>query len=100
MQICTVKKQGIGLCSDRLRSIFWNVNDHSCVLRIVEWYENLESKIQLHYIIWVYLRTGYIYNIEVFYFSSQYNFKAFQVFVLWVRIKIVHSHKKEIWLER
>ena len=56
------------------------------ILRIVEWYENLESKIQLHRIIWVYLRTGYIYNVEVFYFSSQYNFKAFQVFVLWVRI--------------
>ena len=100
IQICTVKKQGIGLRSDRPRSFFWNVNNHSCVLRIVEWYENLESKIQLHCIIWVYLRTGYIYNIEVFYFSSQYNFKAFQVFVLWVQIKIVHSHKKEVLLER
>ena len=99
-QICTVKKQGIGLCSDRPRSFFWNVNNHSCVLRIVEWYENLESKIQLHCIIWVYLRTGYIYNIEVFYFSSQYNFKAFQVFVLWLRMKIIPSHKKEILLER
>ena len=27
IQICTVKKQGIGLCSDRPRSFFWNVND-------------------------------------------------------------------------
>ena len=100
MQICTVKKQSIGLCSDRPRSIFWKVNDQGFVLRIVEWYENLESKIQLHCIIWVYLRTGYIYNIEDFYFSSRYNFKALQIFVLWVRIKIVPSHKKEILLER
>ena len=36
MQICTVKKQSIGLCSDRPRSIFWKVNDQGFVLRIVE----------------------------------------------------------------